>query len=149
MSKTTEQPHVKSDSHIYRKCPAVFLFLMAIFAFIIVIIFVLLTTSTATQAVKNSWIEFLMLIELVVLVCLIEAYVSSITLSDKSVIIENWILFKQKIDIPYNKINSVKTYSIFWLWGIEIYTGNDIVTKYSYLDKYTEVAEILNSKIKS
>ena len=132
------------DSHTYGKCMELYVFLLIIFAIVLIIMFALLFDDSYSQMVKTSGFQFFIVIELVIIITLAELYVSSLTVWEESIVFESWILFKERKEIPYKNINSVKTFSIFWLWGIEIYTGNDIVNRYKYLDKYSEVEKLIN-----
>ena len=60
---------------------------------------------------------------------------------------ESGILVKNKKEIPYDKINSVNVHSVFWLWSLEIMTGNDVMTRYKFLHNYAEVEKIIKECI--
>lgn len=141
--KNTEE----KENHIYRKCKEIYIFLLIIFAIVLVIIFSVLFDQSYTSTVKNSGFQFFLFIELIIIVVLAEEFVCSLAVWEDSVVLESWILFKQRTEIPYKQINNVKTFSIFWIWGIEIYTGNDIVTRYKYLEKYKEAEKEINEHI--
>ena len=63
------------------------------------------------------------------------------------VIFESGILIKSKKEIPYDKINSVSIRSAFWFGALEIQVGNDMVTRYNFLDKYEEAERLIKDHI--
>jgi hypothetical protein len=63
------------------------------------------------------------------------------------VILESCILVKSKREIPYDKINSVSIRSAFWFGALEIQVGNDMVTRYNFLDKYEEAEKLIKERM--
>jgi hypothetical protein len=96
---------------------------------------------------KGSVLEFLLLLEFIIVICLFETYMSILIIWKDSIRFENWIIFTHKNEIPYNKINNVKIHSIFWFATLEIYTGNDVINRYKFLNNYEEAEKLIKQYI--
>lgn len=105
--------------------------------------FAFLSDSSMTPEWKSAIFEFFLLVEAIIIIAALESYMSILTVWKSWVILESGILLKHKTAIPYKKINSVSMHSIFWLWTLEIKTGNDEITRYKYLAKYDEVEKLI------
>lgn len=132
---------------IFRKCNAVFVFWWIIFAIVLLLMFICLFVLDLWAKWNSSVIEFLFLVELIVAIMVFEAYVNILIVWKDGVTIESGILIKSKKEIPYDKINSVSIRSAFWFWALEIQIGNNMVTRYNFLDKYEEAEKLIKEHI--
>lgn len=138
VEKSTEEKEITC-----RKCDAVYIFLWIIFFFVLFMMFMCLSIFDFWTMIKSSIIEFFLLVELLVIIVALEEYMNILVIWKNWIRFESWIIVKNKKEIPYDKINSINVHSIFWLGTLEVMTGNDIVTRYKFLDKYEEVEEII------
>lgn len=132
---------------IFRKCNAVFVFWWIIFAIVLLLMFICLFVLDLWAKWNSSVIEFFFLVELIVAIMVFEAYVNILIVWKDGVTIESGILIKSKKEIPYDKINSVSIRSAFWFWALEIQIGNNMVTRYNFLDKYEEAEKLIKEHI--
>lgn len=141
MKKTQNQTEEKDI--IFRKCDAIFIFWWILSLIVLIILIVCFFNSKIDSWLKSSILEFLLLLELIIVICLFETYMSILVVWKNGVRLENWIIFTHKNEIPYNKINNVKMHSIFWFATLEIYTGNDNVNRYKFLNNYEEAEKLI------
>jgi uncharacterized membrane protein YdbT with pleckstrin-like domain len=146
MEKTKNYAEEHKDI-IFRKCNAVFVFWWIIFAIVLLLMFICLFVLDLWAKWNSSVVGFFFLVELIVAIMAFEAYVNILILWKDGVIIESGILIKSKKEIPYDKINSVSIRSAFWFGALEIQVGNDMVTRYNFLDKYEEAEKLIKEKI--
>ena len=131
----------------YRKSNVIFVLWWILFAIGLILMFAFLSDADMSPEWKGAVLEFFLLVEIVIIIVAIESYMSILTVWKNGVILENWILLKHKTEIPYKKINSISMHSIFWLWTLEIMTGNDEVIRYKYLAKYDEVEKLIKERM--
>lgn len=146
MEKTKNQAERHQDV-IFRKCNAVFVFWWMIFAVVLLLMFICLFVLDLWAKWNSTVIEFFFLVELVVAIMAFEAYVNILIVWKNGVTIESGILIKSKKEIPYDKINSVSIRSAFWFGALEIQVGNDMVTRYNFLDRYEEAEKLIKEHI--
>ena len=146
MEKTKNHTEEHKDI-IFRKCSVVFVFWWIIFAVVLLLMFICLFVLDLWAKWNSTVIEFFFLVELVVAIMMFEAYVNILIVWKNSVTIESGILVKSKKEIPYDKINSVSIRSAFWFWALEIRVGNDMVTRYKFLDRYEEAEKLIKDRI--
>ena len=145
MEKTKN--HAEAQYIIFRKCNAVFVFWWIIFAILLLLMFICLFVLDLEFGWKSEIIQFFFLVELIVAIMAFEAYVNILIVWKNGVTIESGILIKSKKEIPYDKINSVSIRSAFWFGALEIQVGNDMVTRYNFLDKYEEAEKLIKEHI--
>ena len=132
----------------YRKSNVIFVLRLVLFLIGLILMFAFLSIIDSPEW-KSSVLEFFLLVEVVIVICTLESYMNTLTIWKDWLIIESWIILKHKTEIPYNKINSVNVYSIFWLWTLEIFTWNDVITRYKFLANYDNAVEMIKSRINS
>ena len=137
----------KENEITFRKCNAVYTFWWLIFFITLLLMFICLFTLNLWHEWQLSILEFFCLLELIIIIAIIEAYVNILIVWKNGIRIENWILVRNKKEIPYDKINTINTHSAFWLWTLEILTGNDSVTRYKFLDKYEEAENLIKERM--
>ena len=143
MNKKPE--HVQEPS--FRKSNLIFVLWWILFAIGLILMFAFLSDANMSPEWKSAVLEFFFLVEVVIVIAAIESYMSILTVWKNGVILENWIILKHKTEIPYKKINSISMHSIFWLWTLEILTGNDEITRYKYLAKYDEAERLIKERM--
>lgn len=131
----------------YRKHNVIFVFWWVLFVIGLIMMFVFLFDANMQPEWKSAVLEFFLLVETVIVIAALESYMNILTVWKNWVILESWILLKHKTEIPYKKINSINVHSIFWLWTLEILTGNDVMTRYKYLAKYDEVEKLIKERM--
>ena len=141
-SKATEEKELT-----FWKCKAVYILLWIIFFFILLMMFLCLFTLDLGSMWNSSVVHFFFLVEVLVAIAIFEEYVNILVIWKDWIRIESWIIVKDKKEIPYDKINSVNVHSVFWLGTLEIMTGNDVITRYKFLDRYEEAAKIIKEHI--
>lgn len=146
MEKTKNQAEWHQDL-IFRKCNAVFVFWWIIFAIVLLLMFICLFVLDLWAKWNSTVIEFFFLVELVVAIMAFEAYVNILIIWKNGVTIESGILIKSKKEIPYDKINTVSIRSVFWFGALEIQVGNDMLTRYNFLDRYEEAEKLIKEHI--
>jgi len=132
---------------ICRKCNFVYFFWWVIFLAVLLMMFLCLTVLDLESVWKSSILQFFFLAELVVAIVVFEEYMNIMIIWKNGLRFESGILVKNKKEIPYDKINSVNVYSVFWLGSLEIMTGNDVMTKYRFLHNYKEMEKIIKERI--
>ena len=145
MEKTKN--HAEAQDIIFRKCNAVFVFWWIIFAILLLLMFICLFVLDLEFGWKSEIIQFFFLVELIVAIVIFEEYMNILIVWKDGVIFESGILIKSKKEIPYDKINSVSIRSAFWFGALEIHVGNDMVTRYNFLDKYEEAERLIKDHI--
>ena len=145
MQTKVEKPEEKEI--ICRKCNFVYFFWWVIFLVVLLIMFLCLTILDLEPGSKSSVLQFFFLAELVVAIVVFEEYMDIMIISKDGLRFESGILVKNNKEIPYDKINSVNVHSVFWLWSLEIMTGNDEVTWYKFLHNYDEMEKVIKERI--
>ncbi len=140
-----DKNHKKTEEFVekcYRKGNVIFVlrWILFLLGLILMLAFLLITNSSEW---KSSVLEFFLLVETIIIIWALESYMNTLTIWKSWVVLESWIILKHKTEIPYKKINSINVHSIFWLWTLEILTGNDVITRYKYLAKYDEVENLI------
>lgn len=132
---------------ICRKCNAVFIFWWIIFCATLLIMFMCLWGLDLWAQWTTSLIEFFFLVELIIMIALFETYMNILIIWKNGLIFESWILIKNKKEIPYEKIHSINVHSALWFGHLEIMTGNDVITRYKFLNNYEEAEKLIKQHI--
>ena len=96
-------------------------------------------TGTAAVVMLILWLVFL--------IPIVEMYFKKLVIEDDHVTIKSGIIVKKEESIKYKKINNIQKTSTLWFGGIMIFTGNDKPIKFSNLEDYDKVIDIINDKI--
>lgn len=96
-------------------------------------------TGTAAVVMLILWLVFL--------IPIIEMYFKKLIIENDHVTIKSGIIVKKEESIKYKKINNIQKTSTLWFGGIMIFTGNDKPIKFSNLEDYDKVIDIINDKI--
>lgn len=128
---------------VCRKCDAVYIFLWVIFLGLLLVMFLSLFTLDLWSMWKSSVMQFFFLMEIMVAILVFEVYMDMLIIWKDGIRFESGILVKNKKEIPYDKINSINIHSVFWLWHLEVKTGNEEMTRYRFLHNYEEVEKII------
>lgn len=96
-------------------------------------------TGTAAVVMLILWLVFL--------IPIVEMYFKKLIIEDDHVTIKSGIIVKKEESIKYKKINNIQKTSTLWFGGIMIFTGNDKPIKFSNLEDYDKVIDIINDKI--
>jgi glucan phosphoethanolaminetransferase (alkaline phosphatase superfamily) len=137
----------KNEDVVFRKCKAVFVFWWMVFVLVLLMMFICLFVLDLESVWRSEIVQFFLLVELIIAIVIFEAYVNVLIVWESGVIFESWILVKSKREIPYDKINSVSIRSAFWFGALEIQVGNDMVTRYNFLDKYEEAEKLIKERM--
>ena len=139
--KTTHPAEEKEI--ICRKCNAVYVFLWIVFFGVLLVMFLSLFTLDLGSMWKSPVMQFFFLMEIMVAILVFEVYMDMLIIWKDGIRFESGILVKNKKEIPYDKINSINIHSVFWLWHLEVKTGNEEMTRYRFLHNYEEVEKII------
>lgn len=111
------------------------------FMFIFSSLMMLWQPETGTAAVVT------LILWLVFLIPIVEMYFKKLVIEDDHVTIKSGVIVKKEESIKYKKINNIQKTSTLWFGGIMIFTGNDKPIKFSNLEDYDKVIDIINDKI--
>lgn len=140
----------ETNKSIYRKNNIVFIIWWILFSLILIAFLYCYLNAEISEEIKNLCLILFIILEVVIIVIVARFYLNTLTISKNGIILESWILVKNKTEILYNKINTVKRYSLFWLGTLEITLNNDKVITYKFLDRCEEVEkkikEYINTK---
>ena len=140
----------ETNKSIYRKNNIVFIIWWILFSLILIVFLYCYLNAEISEEIKNLCLILFIILEVVIIVIVARFYLNTLTISKNGIILESWILVKNKTEILYNKINTVKRYSLFWLGTLEITLNNDKVITYKFLDRCEEVEkkikEYINTK---
>ena len=142
-----KQQHHEEKEIVCRKCNAIYILLWIAFFIVLFMMGICLYSLDLGTMWNNSLIEFFLLLELIIAIVAFEEFVNILTIWKDWIIIESWIIVKDKKEIPYDKINSINVHSVFWLGTLEIMVWNDEITRYKFMDKYEESAKIIKERM--
>ena len=137
----------ETNKSIYRKNNIVFISRWILFSLILIAFLYCYFNAEISEEIKNLCLILFIILEVVIIVIVARFYLNTLTISKNGIILESWILVKNKTEILYNKINTVKTYSLFWLSTLEITLNNDKVITYKFLDRCEEVEKKIKEHI--
>ena len=137
----------ETNKSIYRKNNIVFIIWWILFSLILIVFLYCYLNAEISEEIKNLCLILFIILEVVIIVIVARIYLNTLTISKNGIILESWILVKNKTEILYNKINTVKTYSLFWLSTLEITLNNDKVITYKFLDRCEEVEKKIKEHI--
>ena len=87
-------------------------------------------------------------LEILFIFKILEAYLTTLTIWDDSLIYKRWVLLRRKHKTFYSEINDVESKEFIWMWNITIKLLNDDTLKYKHIQKYKEVESLINQMIK-
>lgn len=137
----------ETNKSIYRKNNIVFIIWWILFSLILIVFLYCYLNVEISEEIKNLCLILFIILEVVIIVIVARIYLNTLTISKNGITLESWILVKNKTEILYNKINTVKTYSLFWLSTLEITLNNDKVITYKFLDRCEEVEKKIKEHI--
>jgi membrane protein YdbS with pleckstrin-like domain len=137
----------ETNKSIYRKNNIVFIIWWILFSLILIVFLYCYLNAEISEEIKNLCLILFIILEVVIIVIVARIYLNTLTISKNGITLESWILVKNKTEILYNKINTVKTYSLFWLSTLEITLNNDKVITYKFLDRCEEVEKKIKEHI--
>ena len=137
----------ETNKSIYRKNNIVFISRWILFSLILIAFLYCYFNAEISEEIKNLCLILFIILEVVIIVIVARFYLNTLTISKNGITLESWILVKNKTEILYNKINTVKTYSLFWLSTLEITLNNDKVITYKFLDRCEEVEKKIKEHI--
>ena len=137
----------ETNKSIYRKNNIVFIIWWILFSLILIAFLYCYLNAEISEEIKNLCLILFIILEVVIIVIVARIYLNTLTISKNGITLESWILVKNKTEILYNKINTVKTYSLFWLSTLEITLNNDKVITYKFLDRCEEVEKKIKEHI--
>lgn len=111
------------------------------FMFIFSSLMMLWSEETGTAGV------IMLVLWLVFLIPIAEMYFKKLIIENDHVTIKSWIIRKKEENIKYKKINNIQKTSTLWFGGVMIFTGNDKPIKFSNIEDYDKVIDIINEKI--